>query len=237
MRLLELLEIAAKAYPDEALRDHYNHRTGAKVWTATGDGLARFIVIELIETYEPDRSDQEQLECAVGVMRTAHRELEGVLHALCHAAGVLPEPRDVVRYTEADVDYAWDSEVKYHNTHELAEDAKPLRTWWELEPDERQELMDEIADAVTGSDIIPEAMHEGIRQVAAEWVRAQAPQQPPEAPCQHESRFRSLSCGVGVCDDCGHHQGLARCFCGWSASGGDGRAELVAMGETIEEED
>lgn len=46
------------------------------------------------------------------------------------------------------------------------------------------------------------------------------------------------SCGAFVCDneDCASHKGLARCFCGWSSSGGDGRAELEAVGETIEEE-
>ena len=27
-------------------------------------------------------------------------------------------------------------------------------------------------------------------------------------------------CGVLVCCECGHHDGLARCYCGWSESGG-----------------
>lgn len=43
-------------------------------------------------------------------------------------------------------------------------------------------------------------------------------------------------CAAEVCDDCDHHKGLARCWCGWSASGGDGRRELVEMGETIDPE-
>jgi len=30
--------------------------------------------------------------------------------------------------------------------------------------------------------------------------------------------------------------GLARCFCGWSASGRNGRTELIEDGEIIEEE-
>lgn len=49
---------------------------------------------------------------------------------------------------------------------------------------------------------------------------------------------RSRYCGVQVCmdDDCGEHRGLSRCYCGWSREGGDGRAELIAMGETIAEE-
>ncbi len=42
-------------------------------------------------------------------------------------------------------------------------------------------------------------------------------------------------CGVRVCS-CGHHQGLVRCFCGWAVDGGDGRAQLVEMGEVVDEE-
>lgn len=52
-----------------------------------------------------------------------------------------------------------------------------------------------------------------------------------------DGMWLSRGCGVWVCDTCGHHKGLARCFCGWSADGGDGRQELIAMGETIEPEE
>jgi hypothetical protein len=50
----------------------------------------------------------------------------------------------------------------------------------------------------------------------------------------HElSRF----CGAWVCDECDWHEGLCRCFCGWTANGsGNGRQELEEMGETIEED-
>jgi hypothetical protein len=44
-------------------------------------------------------------------------------------------------------------------------------------------------------------------------------------------------CGCMVCGECDDHRGLARCYCGWSLSGGNGRAELEEMGETIEPED
>lgn len=47
----------------------------------------------------------------------------------------------------------------------------------------------------------------------------------------------SRYCAAHVCGRCGNHVGLARCFCGWSASGGNGRTELEEMGETIEAED
>ena len=53
---------------------------------------------------------------------------------------------------------------------------------------------------------------------------------------EHDYEFSSY-CGAHVCVECDHHKGLARCYCGWSASGGDGRRELVEMGETIDPEE
>ena len=55
-------------------------------------------------------------------------------------------------------------------------------------------------------------------------------------PGNHEYHFSS-SCGAYVCDICIDHKDLARCYCGWSASGGCGLSELDEMGETIEPED
>ena len=53
--------------------------------------------------------------------------------------------------------------------------------------------------------------------------------------CQHEYHLVRY-CGADVCDHCGEHKGMDRCFCGWSRYGGDGRAELEEMGEQIDEE-
>ncbi len=47
----------------------------------------------------------------------------------------------------------------------------------------------------------------------------------------------SRSCGADVCPSCDNHRGFARCFCGWSLSGRDGRVELEEMGETIDPDD
>lgn len=46
----------------------------------------------------------------------------------------------------------------------------------------------------------------------------------------------SRSCGAWVCYECDNHDGLARCFCGWSASGANGREELELMGEQIDDD-
>jgi hypothetical protein len=57
--------------------------------------------------------------------------------------------------------------------------------------------------------------------------------------CSECNGFGGMStyCGVWVCDECNHHDGLARCYCGWSVtSPGRGYQELEEMGERIEEE-
>ncbi len=52
--------------------------------------------------------------------------------------------------------------------------------------------------------------------------------------CKGEAVFVRY-CAAYICG-CGNHLGLARCYCGWSASGADGRKELREMGENLEED-
>ena len=58
---------------------------------------------------------------------------------------------------------------------------------------------------------------------------------PTKEGCQHDYQ-KVRGCGVEVCNSCGDHKGLERCFCGWSRSSGDGRRELEEMGENVEED-
>jgi hypothetical protein len=51
----------------------------------------------------------------------------------------------------------------------------------------------------------------------------------------HEYQFDRL-CGAVVCNYCGDHKGLVRCFCSWSKSGRNGRAELIEWGEQIDDD-
>ena len=55
-------------------------------------------------------------------------------------------------------------------------------------------------------------------------------------PHAHDYPF-DRRCGAHTCIHCDDHRGLARCYCGWSQSGRDGRQELVEMGGTIAPED
>lgn len=54
--------------------------------------------------------------------------------------------------------------------------------------------------------------------------------------CSHAVRLSNNSCGAKICNVCGDHEGMDRCFCGWARDGGNGKQQLVEMGETIEEE-
>jgi hypothetical protein len=57
-------------------------------------------------------------------------------------------------------------------------------------------------------------------------------------PCRcGGTMYWERGCGAYVCNGCEAHDGLARCFCGWSLTSGNGRAELEEMGETIDPED
>ena len=73
------------------------------------------------------------------------------------------------------------------------------------------------------------------------WVDKPKVKEPPDDEEEeylhsHEYHFQSY-CGAYVCWDCDDHRGLARCYCGWAASGGSGRQELLDMGENLEEEE
>ena len=54
--------------------------------------------------------------------------------------------------------------------------------------------------------------------------------------CKHEYIFSDY-CGAKVCYGCDDHEGLARCYCGWANDKGNGREQLIEMGETIEEDE
>jgi len=38
--------------------------------------------------------------------------------------------------------------------------------------------------------------------------------------CNHDYEF-STFCGAHVCEKCGDHRGLARCYCGWGLEPGE----------------
>ena len=89
LTLSELLNIANKGYPDNELAIFFDPITGGKNRTAideeVGDGLAKFIVIELIETFDEKASREDQLDQAVHTMENASDEILGVINVLLEA--------------------------------------------------------------------------------------------------------------------------------------------------------
>jgi len=52
MKLLELLNAANQGYPDRDLAEYYDTKTGALKKHGSGDTLAKFIVLELIDAFD-----------------------------------------------------------------------------------------------------------------------------------------------------------------------------------------
>lgn len=77
MKLDELVDIVDAAYPDGYVRLYYDDPEGEH-----GDTLAKFIAVELKDTYDEDASTADQLEEAGRVMAVACDQLQGVIAAL-----------------------------------------------------------------------------------------------------------------------------------------------------------
>jgi hypothetical protein len=97
MKVDKLIKIADKAYPDGCIAacwDRKAHRP--KTLEECGgagcyDGLARFVAVEISETYDDDCSDDEQLEQAARAIQNAADELQRVADALADASGTAPQ--------------------------------------------------------------------------------------------------------------------------------------------------
>lgn len=73
MTLKEIINVADRVYPDGLVGDYRR-----KPDEDHGDGLAKFIAIELKETYDEKATDTEQLVEALRAMKAASRELRAV---------------------------------------------------------------------------------------------------------------------------------------------------------------
>jgi hypothetical protein len=81
MMLVELLNAANQGYPDGYLAEYYDTKTGKRK-PGSGDGLARFIVLELIDTFDSEATDDSQIGIATQVLERAREDLLGVIQAL-----------------------------------------------------------------------------------------------------------------------------------------------------------
>ena len=88
MQLFDIIERAAEGY-DQTMPSLCHHMKNdaplsAKDYERAGlrDLLGRFIVVELCDAFNPHELDEEQLETAADVIRTAILDLQGVLWQL-----------------------------------------------------------------------------------------------------------------------------------------------------------
>lgn len=79
MKLDELIEIANRGYPDDEIVSYHRGET------ETGDGLAKFIAVELRETFDPKTADAAQIAEAIRALSVARNEIESVIEALANA--------------------------------------------------------------------------------------------------------------------------------------------------------
>ena len=82
MRLVQLLNKANEGYDDHFLSEYFHPKTGKFNRKAEGDGLARFIVIEISETFDAESTDLQQVDEAIRVMEQARDDIRGVLRVL-----------------------------------------------------------------------------------------------------------------------------------------------------------
>lgn len=81
MKLIDLLKKANTAYADGFLVNYYDETTGEKK-KGDGDGLAKFIVGEIIETYDAAVGDHDQIQVARHALLNGIQDLQGVVDAL-----------------------------------------------------------------------------------------------------------------------------------------------------------
>ncbi len=83
MSIKEILDLANSGYPDGFLATMYDGE-GKETTEADkqGDTLALFIVRELIETYDADAGNEEQLATARRTLERAVGDLQGVIETL-----------------------------------------------------------------------------------------------------------------------------------------------------------
>lgn len=81
LTLVELLNLANEGYSDGFLSEYYDTKTG-ECRDGEGDTLAKFIVLELKDTFDPDATREEQMEEANRALNNAIDDLERVIQAV-----------------------------------------------------------------------------------------------------------------------------------------------------------
>ena len=83
MKLNDLIRIAAAGYPDAQVLEYWDFE-GAKPRSNPdgGDTLARFVALELAETFDSETTNDQQISESVRVLTRAVDDLKAVIGAI-----------------------------------------------------------------------------------------------------------------------------------------------------------
>ncbi len=93
MKLKELLDVANEGYGDDSLREYYRE-DGTFNPEGKGDTLAESVAANLIETFDPDMSDEAQLCNAIQVIDAQLEDLKAVQDALERRLGEVQKTQE-----------------------------------------------------------------------------------------------------------------------------------------------
>jgi hypothetical protein len=85
MDLNTIMQAANEAYGDDVIADYWDEETQTcrdESISDRTDYIAKGIVLEIKETYEPDKDDHQQISTAVDVIDRAAREAAAVANAI-----------------------------------------------------------------------------------------------------------------------------------------------------------
>jgi hypothetical protein len=82
MKLGQLVAAANDRYPDQYLSQYFDMPREKFLTRGCGDGLARFIVVEIRDTFDPAATDEAQVDEAIRVLEQGQNDLESALRGL-----------------------------------------------------------------------------------------------------------------------------------------------------------
>jgi hypothetical protein len=90
MKLGDLVTAADRYYPEDFVTRHFDPVRERVRSQRAGDDLAKFIVAEILETYDKSAGDEAQVDEAIRVLESAKRDLESSLRGLRELRVVMP---------------------------------------------------------------------------------------------------------------------------------------------------
>jgi hypothetical protein len=82
MKLGQLIAASNQSYPDQFLSQYFDVARGKFLTRGCGDGLARFIVVEIRDTFDRAATDAAQVDKAIRVLEQGQTDLESALRGL-----------------------------------------------------------------------------------------------------------------------------------------------------------